>query len=480
MSQSPPTPAASPRSEHTTRESDKIGFWEKSALGTGYLANFYGTAGINSLAIPVYQMVLAVDPILLGLVLAIPRFWDALTDPIVGIFSDNLRTKWGRRKPLIVIGAITQGLAFGALWMVPEGWGQTATLIYLTVMLLLFYTCYSVFYVPLSSLTYEMTPDYKERTRVGAFISFFHKLGELTYSWAIPLAGLAFFGSMMTGVQVVGWIIGIVIMGFFGMVPGLFVKERYYKKASVQEKVHLVPAFKAAMSNRAFMVLVGLTICQVLAGMLASNLDYYIIVYHMNDGVLVDGAKWKAILSSGYAVVGILSIYPVNWLANRYGKRVALAVIFGLVLFGAFGKWFLYTPGNQWKILLDPILCGPVWTGIRVLLPSMLGDICDDDELRHGFRREGMMGALFSFIEKTGFSLAFFGTGVALSLTGFDAALGGAQSEGTILGMRLVLAVSTFIWALLALWLIAIYPLSQKRAYEIRDELEARRGRVVE
>ena len=473
----PQTPADS-TSEQDTRTADKVGFWEKSALGTGYLANFYGTAGINSLAIPVYQMVLAVDPILLGLVLAIPRFWDAITDPVVGVFSDNLRTKWGRRKPLIIIGAITQGVAFGALWMVPEGWGQTATLAYLTVMLLIFYSCYTVFYVPLSSLTYEMTPDYKERTRVGAFISFFHKLGELTYSWAIPLAGLAIFGSMMNGVQIVGWLIGILIMGFCGIIPGLFVKERYFAKAKQQEKVKLVPAMKACLSNRAFLILVGLTVCQVLAGMLASNLDYYIIVYHMNDGSLVDGAKWKGVLSTGYAVVGIASIYPVNWLANHYGKRVALAVIFGLVLFGAFGKWFLYTPGNQWKILLDPLLCGPVWTGIRVLLPSMLADICDDDELRHGFRREGMMGALFSWIEKTGYALAFFGAGIALKLTGFDAALGGAQSEGAVLGMRLILTVSTFIWAAIALWLIVLYPLSQKRAYEIRDELEARRGRI--
>ncbi len=471
----PSAPSSVP-SEHNTREADKVGFWEKSALGSGYLANFYATAGIQSLAIPVYQMGMAIDPILLGLVLALPRFWDAITDPVVGVYSDNLRTRWGRRKPLIVIGALLQGLAFGALWMVPGGWEQKATLTYLTIMLLVFYTCYTVFYVPLSSLTYEMTPDYKERTRVGAFIGFFHKAGEFTYSWAIPLAGLAIFGAY--GVQIVGWAIGLIIMGFFGMVPGLFVKERYFKKAATQAKVKLGPALKACASNRAFLILVGLTVCQVLAGMLASNLDYYIIVYHMNDGSIADGARWKAILSSGYAVVGILSIYPVNWLANRYGKRIAFAVIFGLVLAGAFGKWFLYTPGNQWKILLDPLLCGPVWIGIRVLLPSMLADVCDDDELRHGFRREGMMGALFSWIEKTGYALAFFGTGLALKVTGFDAALGGNQSDGAILGMRLILAVSTFIWALVALWLIAKYPLSQDRVYAIRDELEARRGRV--
>ena len=242
--------------------------------------------------------------------------------------------------------------------------------------------------------------------------------------------------------------------------------------------MRLIPAFKAAFSNRAFSVLIGLTICQVLAGMLASNIDYYLIVYNMCGGDIVEGTKWKAVLSTGYAVLGIGMIYPVNWLANRYGKRTALTVIFTLVFFGGAGKWLLFTPGNPWKILLDPLLCGPVWTALNVLTPSMLADVCDDDELRHGLRREGMLGALFSWIQKTGYALAFFGAGLALNLVGFDQGLHGAQKPGAILGMRLMLAISTGVWATLAIGLLALYPLSRNRAYATRDALEARRGRV--
>ena len=461
-----------------TRPEDRVGLGEKIALGSGYLAHFYGTSGVKSLAIPVYQMVLGLNPALLGLVLAIPRFWDALTDPIVGMISDNCHTRFGRRKPIIVLGAILQALAFGAIWMVPRGLSQAGTVAYLTVTLIVFYTCFSIFSVPLMSLTYEMTPDYEERTRVSAFGGFFGKVGELTYSWAFWAANLAVFGSVLVGVRVVGWTIGICVMGLVGMIPGLFVKERYYKKAEKQERVRLIPAFKAAFSNRAFSVLIGLTICQVLAGMLASNIDYYLIVYNMCGGDIVEGTKWKAVLSTGYAVLGIGMIYPVNWLANRYGKRTALTVIFTLVFFGGFGKWLLFTPGNPWKILLDPILCGPVWTALNVLTPSMLADVCDDDELRHGLRREGMLGALFSWIQKTGYALAFFGAGLALNLVGFDQSLHGAQKPGAILGMRLMLAISTGVWATLAIGLLALYPLSRNRAYATRDALEARRGRV--
>lgn len=465
-----------PANHYETRAKDRVGFGEKTALGVGYLAHFYGTSGVKSLAIPVYQMVLGINPALLGLVLAIPRFCDAFTDPLVGKISDNFHSRLGRRKPILVLGAVLQAFAFGAIWMVPAGLSQQATIAYLTATLVIFYVCFSIFSVPLMSLTYEMTPDYLERTRVTAFGAFFGKLGELTYGWAFWVANLAIFGSVLHGVRVVGWTLGIVVMGLLGMLPGLLVRERYFAKAAHQPKVLLRPALRAAFGNRAFLVLIGLTICQVLAGMLSSNIDYYLIVYYMNHGDIQAGTYWKGILSSGYAVLGIGAIWPVTWLANRLGKRTALAAIFSLVLVGGLAKWFLFTPGNQWKILLDPLLCGWVWTALNVLTPSMLADVCDDDELRHGMRREGLLGALFSWIQKNGYALAFFGSGLVLNLTGFDALLGGAQTPGAILGLRLTLAASTVIWAALALGLLWFYPLSQRRAYEIRDELEARRG----
>ncbi|MEO7600485.1 MAG: MFS transporter [Opitutus sp.] len=474
-----PDPAPSPASQET-READKVSLKEKLALGAGYLPLFYGNSGVKGLAVPVYQMVLKMDPAVLGLILAIPRLWDAFTDPIVGMVSDNCRSRFGRRKPIIILGAILQALTFSAIWMVPAGWSQPAVITYLTVTLIAFYTCFSIFSVPLMSLTYEMTADYQERTRVSAFGGFFWKMGELTYSWVFWAANLAVFGSVMHGIRTIGWTIGICVMGLIGIIPGLFVKERQFRRASHQEKVHLVPAVKACFSNRAFIVLTGLTVCQVLAGMLASNIDYYLLVYYMNAGDIMEGSKWKGILSTGYAVLGIGMIYPVNWLANRYGKRTTLSIIFGMVLAGGFAKWFIYTPGNPWKILLDPILCGPVWTALSVLTPSMLADVCDDDELRHGLRREGMLGSLFSWIQKTGYALAFFGAGVALNVVGFKASLGGAQSADTLLGMRLMLSVSTVVWAIIALVFLSFYPLSKARAYEIRDQLEARRGRTAQ
>jgi GPH family glycoside/pentoside/hexuronide:cation symporter len=458
---------------------DRVSLAEKLAFGVGSLAVFYGISGVGSFAIPVYQMTLKLDPVLLGIALSIPRFLDAIIDPVMGKISDNTHSRWGRRRPYIVLGAILQALFFGAIWMVPGSWSGNAIAGYLIVTQVFFYVAYTMFSVPFNSLGYEMTADYQERTRVWAFWSYFNKLGELSYSWIFPLTTLAVFASVMQGVQVVGWIVAVLVLGAVGMVPGLFVKERFFRKTEHQEKVRIWPALKASVSNGAFMLLIGLTALQIAAGMLASSIDQYLIVYNMFGGDVAHGYKWKSILSSGYAVVGFASIPVVTWLANRYGKHVTLALSFVLVLFGSVGKWVLYTPGHPWKILLDCVLCGPVWVAIWTLTPSMLADICDDDEWRHGFRREGVFGAFFNWVQKIGYSFGFLGAMLTIKLTGFNAsAAGGVQTPSTLFSMRLVLALSTAAWAVFALVLLFFYPLTRKRAYEIRDALEARRGKI--
>ena len=462
-----------------TRPEDRVGFGEKLAFGVGTLPVFYAIAGVGSFAIPVYQMTLKLDPVLLGIALSLPRFLDAIIDPVMGRISDNTHSRWGRRRPYIVAGAILQAVAFGTIWMVPPTWGHNAIAAYLLSTLMLFYVGYTIYAVPYNSLGYEMTPDYGERTSVWSFATLFNKVGELSYSWIFYLASLAVFGSVMVGVRVVGWIVAILILGCMGLIPGLVAKERYFKQAVKQEKVRIWPALKAAASNRSFMLLVGLTALQIAAGMLASNIDFYLIVYYMFGGDVHHGSEWKAWLSTSYAILGLLWIFPVTWLANRYGKHVTLGFTFVLVLFGAFGKWYLYTPGHPWKILFDCLLCGPVWVAIYTLSRSMLADICDEDELRHGFRREGVFSAMFSWVEKTGYSFAFLGAMITIKLTGFNADNpGGTQTADTILSMRLVLTVSTALWAIGALVLLAFYPLTRKRVYEIRDALEARRGKV--
>ncbi len=458
---------------------DKVGFREKLAFGVGTLPVFFAIAGVGSFAVPVYQMTLKVPLLYFGIALSIPRFLDAFFDTWMGRISDNTQSRWGRRKPYIIAGAFLQALFFGIIWMVPTTWSSSAIVTYLICTQILFYMAYSIYSVPYNSLGYELTPDYNERTSVWSFATFFNKVGECGYNWVFPLTTLAIFSSALQGIHVVGWILAAVIFCGLGVIPGLFVKERFFAQAAKQEKVRIWPAIKAAASNRTFMLLLALTALQIGAGMLASNIDYYLIVYYMFGGDVAHGSFWKGCLSTSYALLGIAWVFPVNWLARRYGKHIALGISFVLVLLGAAGKWYLYTPGHPWKILFDCLLCGPVWVAIYTLTPSMLADICDEDELKYGLRREGIFGALLFWIQKTGYSFGFLGAMLTIALTGFDNTTAGSMpTASSILSMRLVLTISTAVWAIAALAILKFYPLNQKRAEEIRRALEARRGKV--
>jgi len=452
---------------------------EKIAYGFGGLPTQFGEAGVKSLAVPVYQMTLGVNPTLLGLMMAIPRFIDAVTDPLMGHISDSTRSRYGRRRPYIFAGAILNAVAFVLIWLVPLHWSQPAQLGWFLVTSTLFFLCNTVWGVPYQSLGYEITADYHERTRVMAVQAIFIKLSSFAYQWVFPLAQLAIFASVLRGVQVVTAVVGVVIFGLAGCLPALFVRERFAR--AVQQKA---PAFNfrtgcaAVWQNRSMRIIAALTLLQVVAGMLSGSLDYYLIVYYMFQGDLVQGSIWKGILSSAYAVVGLVAIWPATWFSRRFDKRKTLMAIYAMLAVGGLMKWVVFNPGHPWLLVLDPLLCGPVYVGLSVLLPSMMADICDEDELKHGDRREGMFGAALSWLRKTGWSLAFLGSGLALDLVGFDALLKGAQSPDTILGIRLFMVLAPSLTALVAIYVLTHYRLDERRAGEIRAQLEARRGVV--
>jgi GPH family glycoside/pentoside/hexuronide:cation symporter len=484
----------------------KTPFWEKLALGVGQVPIFLGNTCAQSFAVPVFQMTLGLNLNIMAIAMFIPRLWDAFSDPVMGRISDNCRSRFGRRKPFIFVGAILMGLSFGAMWMVPEELkgNEMGLMAYMIGGMSLFYICYTIYSVPFNSLTYEMTPDYDERTKIGAYLGFFGKAGEFLYNWIFPLTGLAIFGSVMVGVRWVGWGVGLFLLLGLGLIPAIFVKERYQKVASRQNKVAIISSLKESLANRAFLVLLGISLCQVLAGMFTSQIDYYLLVYYMSDGDVALGSVKKGLLSSGFSIVGIVGIPFVVWLAGKYSKEGAMIFVYVLAIVGGVLKWWIFTPGqwfpfvNDWvnaipilgnwipdtkgvefKILLDPLFSGIIWIALAMLTPAMLADVCDDDELRHGSRREGMFGAIYSFVTNLGFSIALSLSFVALSLSGLDGKLAGAQSLETFQTMRIILSAAPVVFAVIGIWLLCRYPLTKKRNAEIRRELEKRRGEVT-
>jgi GPH family glycoside/pentoside/hexuronide:cation symporter len=498
MSAETPTPeqVATSTSTNLGKSEDKkvpkengniIGLGEKIAVGFGGMTFFHGNSTVKATAMPFFNMILGVNPALIGIMLAIPRFWDGLTDPIMGRISDRYHSKYGRRRPFIFMGAVLMALSFGMIWMVPTSWSEGAMMAWFLVASLIFYTCFTIFAVPFTSLTYEMTPNYDERTEVMGHVTFWQKVGEFSYQWFIPVAALGvtwgLFSDQVQGVRAVLWCVAFLMIAGFGIVPAIFAKERYYKvqeqDLAKKEGAGFWKTVGQAFGNKAFLVLITLTLLQIAAGMFGSSMDYYLLVYYMFDGDIAQGSVWKGLLSSAYAVCGFIGIPVMLALSKRTSKLFTLRTVYVLVIFNGIVRWFVDTPGNHMFIFVDAIFGSLYWIAVGTVVQSMMADICDNDELRHGERREGMFGAVYNWVAKTAISFSFFAGGLSLVLVGFDADLGGNQSADTFLGMRLLMVLGGMIPNMIALLLLRFYPITKENAAETRRLLEERRGAVA-
>jgi len=222
------------RTEGTPLGPEALGARRKIGYGIGAVGDMIGFHGPTNLAVPIYTLYLGVSPAVVGIVLAITRAWDAFADPMMGEISDRATTRWGRRRPFIIGGALAGGLAFALMWHVTPGLSELAYAVFLGLALTIFYTAFTVFTVPYHALGYEMTDDYHERTSLMAYRIFFNVIGNVAVGWLFALAKAPIFGDPLTGAKFAGALGGLLFAGTC-MIPGILIKERSFKKATNPE-----------------------------------------------------------------------------------------------------------------------------------------------------------------------------------------------------------------------------------------------------
>ncbi len=492
----------------------KLSFKEKFSVGTGGLTVSLGNQSVRTTGQGVLNMILGINAFWVGIVLAIPLLWDAITDPIMGNLSDNFKSKFGRRRPFIMLGAVLMGITFASIWLIPMGWSDAGKLAWFLTTSLLFYTSYTIFSVPFIAMTYEMTPDYDERTSVQGYVTFWNRLGEMTYMGLIPLSAVFIawrYGytesvelttmERMEGIRIAAALYGGLGMTLFGMLPAFFGKERNYDisiKESQGKREPFWQSAKMTLRNRAFAILCTLAVFTIIAGMFASNMDWYLLIFYLSDGDVALGTQWKLFVTIGYAAVGILGIPLIVWITGKMTKIHGFMVIYGLMVLNAGVRWLVYRPGRfetalswgslesagaslaaifQSLIWLDPLTGGMFWIGVGVLGQSLIADVCDDDELKNGHRREGMFGAIYGWSMKASFAISFVMIGIFLNAIGFDPGLE-SQTPQTYLNMRLAMCLGAAGPAVLCFLLLQFYPLTREKAEENRLKLAAIRGEV--
>jgi GPH family glycoside/pentoside/hexuronide:cation symporter len=469
---SPDPKSADPESAH-----EHLPVSEKIAFGAGEFANRYGENGVNDIAIPVYNIILGVNPALVGTVLGAMRLWDAVTDPIMGYVSDNWRGKWGRRKPFLLIGSLLMAIAYPLIWMASPEWTENAKAIYLFCMSIIFFTSYTVYSVSFRALATEMTPDYEERTTIRTYSAFFNKVFMLMLPWIFPIAQMNFFPDPVFGIRFMAALSSILIL-VSGAICAYFPKERYHRVGVMQEKVPLVKSFVSLVKEPKFLILHGVGLGLLSSILLVMTFGNYVNMFYVWQGDTIMGSSYFAVSLNILQVLGFLMLFVIARFLVGVEKKKMILIALCCALAGSLARWVTFNQGIPWLIFLDPFFFAPAYTVFWAVWLSMLGDYCDYDEYLNGKRREGIFSAISGWIMKAGSSLAVAGSGILLVWTQFDKALGGSQPEGTLFKMRLILVFLPAACLVGAIVLNFVYPLSKARMADIRHALEERRGKV--
>jgi len=514
------TPAATPETSgmvRTIAPEDRVPFGQKLTYGLGTFHDMWGHWLYPNLGFQVFNIFLGVAPWLVGVALFFNRVFDAISDPLFGWLSDNTRTRWGRRRPFILIGGVVAGLALPFLLAVTPGWGTTHLFgaeisNYFWFMIgssALFLPIMSCINMPWNSLGQEMTPDYHERTNVWSFRNAVQKIPELGLFFAAQFMTMAVWVGA-TGGNVLGRVKQLLTSGaawgpaptgtkpniLLGaqvycaglgllMVVGAIVmfavmRERYYGQVTArkQQKIALRETIYLTLTCRPFLMQLLMKLPYAIGTSMVSALGYYDTIYYVCRGDNAEGAVWNFRMGLAGMVFGFLGIPVFNLIARWLGKRGAVMCVLSTALAVFVGTWWLYNPEIRWLQIFATGFIAFTGAGFWMLDGAIGADVIDFDELQTGKRREGAFTACGSWIMKVGMAVGAGASGVILSATGFDAALGGHQTAHAIFMIRFLLAAVPIAGIALALVMIYFFPLTPRKMEEIRTQLEARRGKV--
>lgn len=519
--------------QYTVSESrNKVPFVQKTAFGAGHLVlNLLpGALGVFSFFL---LTAFGMDPFLAGLLGGLPRLYDAITDPIMGFISDNTKSKWGRRRPYIFVGAILSGIFYILLWQLSPENSQMFNFWYFLIFSLIFLTGNTIYATPLVGLGYEMTSDYNERTRLMAFSQTIGQIAWMIVPWFwVIIADPKVFASQAIGVNQLSIYVGAACI-ILGILPAIFCKGIDSANMENRKEISLKTLFsnvkdlfigiKQVSKNKPFMKLCGATFLIFNGFQIVAAFSVFIIVFYMYNGSYAAAGTWPAWFSTITAILTAFMVIPIiTKIANKYGKRRAFIISTAISIFGYLLKWFGFNTAlnaqfNDTGIaksmtnglgaifhFFDPFLesIGMSWFsidtahgvpwlmffpipfiafglgGLFTLMMSMTADVCDLDELENGMpRKEGTFGAIYWWMVKLGQALALVLSGAVLKFIGFD---GGAatQTAETMYSLRLADIIIPSATAGIAIIIMWKYSLNEKRAKEIKEKLVARRGEL--
>ncbi len=400
---------------------------------------------------------------LAGAIIMIGKIWDAVTDPLTGYISDRTRTRWGRRRPFILLGSFPLFIAMVIMFTNPGLDSQIWLFAWGVTCFCLLCTAYTLVNIPYSALTPELTRDFHERTVLNGYRFGFAVIGTLLGAGAaLPLVNL--FQDNSTGYTLMGSLFGFIMM-ITAITTFFMVKEPENQNSFPDTRQEgFWATYASVFKNRPYVWILLTYALHITALTIVSGIAIYYFKYIHHD-------EAKTTIAMLVLLVTAMVFIPVSViLSKKLGKKTVYAagmIIFSLAIMVLFFWGHTRSAGFSFLVLG----VSGIGMGFTYAIPyAMVPDAVDYDYLKTGVRKEGAFYGIWTFGFKIGQAVALGITGGILSLTGYvpDA----AQTPDALLGIRILMGPIAAAIFLLALGTLYFYPINEQRYNEISDKIK--------
>jgi GPH family glycoside/pentoside/hexuronide:cation symporter len=434
--------------------------WGTGALGVAVLIN-----GISMLVLFYMVGVLKIEPALAGAVIFTSKILDVLSDPVVGYWSDRIRSPIGRRRPFLVWGAVISAASLALVFTTPIFENELITAGYVFAALLIYTIGYTTFNVPYMAMPAEMTDSYHERSSIHSYRVVFVMIGSFI-AGGLGNFFLEEMGRDEASSYAVLGLLGAAIIFLSMFITFLGTKEARFTRAG-ESFPDIRADLSAVMHNHHFLRLLTVKACQLLA--FAST--GAVMIFYITNSLQLD-LKIMALFYVGVTVMSVVSTPVLVKISKRIGKR-STYIFAGISYVIYCLSWILAEPGEPIPyIIIRAMFVGLAAAGNILIAMSMLTDTIEYDATVTGNRREGTYTALYSFVEKITHAFGPLIIGVALSVAGFDKNLPSDEMQSPAVQQALLFGVAYLpaVLAILALMVLAGFKLDEAALKKVKAE----------
>ncbi|MGD2272455.1 MAG: MFS transporter [Desulfobacterales bacterium] len=413
--------------------------------------------------------------------------WDAINDPLVGMLSDRVETRFGRRRPFLLIFAIPFGMAFLLMWWAPPWENQIALMIHISLAYIISDTLQTLVAVPFYTLTPEMTPDYDERTDLTSYRMVFNLIASLVLAVSAPMIKNAAIQSGFSPRQ--SYLIIAGLFGGLGAIPFLimffFVHEQHSQPAKKTPSIKEIS--RTVWDNVPFRFATGLYMLNwmtvdLVALMLPFYLTYWIAGGNLTATISVFGEPLalESVIFGLMFITAVVAIPLWNWLSQRTSKRTAY--LLGMGFWAIVQILIIFIQPHQTNLILFlTFLAGISISTAHVLPEAIFPDVIEWEELRTRNRHEGVYYGTKNFLRKLTGAVAIFTALQILGWFGYQTPPQGTtsfqQNPEAVLAIRLLTGPLGAVLLFSAMVVAWFYPLTREKHNRIRKLLLRREER---